>query len=172
MPDGGHQLFSSRGQGSATTWRPKLKRYIGLIDLVVLFAISLIVLELRFPQTLSSSLTNYELRNITVAALILISWLFFLWFNGSRDTNILGFGADEYKRIINAALLSFTFIAFVSYIFKLEISRGFVLMVFFHGLTVFIHRPEIIEKEFASFKKSGTLCFKSSIASLRRFGSS
>ena len=155
MLDGGHQLFSSRGQGSATTWRPKLKRYIGLIDLVVLFAISLIVLELRFPQTLSSSLTNYELRNITVAALILISWLFFLWFNGSRDTNILGFGADEYKRIINAALLSFTFIAFVSYIFKLEISRGFVLMVFSLGLLSLFIARRLLRKNLLRSRNQG-----------------
>ena len=155
MLDGGHQLFSNRGQGSATTWRPKLKRYIGLIDLVVLFAISLIVLELRFPQTLSSSLTNYELRNITVAALILISWLFFLWFNGSRDTNILGFGADEYKRIINAALLSFTFIAFVSYIFKLEISRGFVLMVFSMGLLSLFIARRLLRKNLLRSRNQG-----------------
>ena len=155
MLDGGHQLFSNRGQGSATTWRPKLKRYIGLIDLVVLFAISLIVLELRFPQTLSSSLTNYEIRNITVAALILISWLFFLWFNGSRDTNILGFGADEYKRIINAALFSFTFIAFVSYIFKLEISRGFVLMVFSMGLLSLFIARRILRKNLLRSRNQG-----------------
>ena len=141
MLDGWSQLFSNRGQGSATTWRPKLQRYIGFIDLVILFVITLFVLELRFPQTLNSSFTNYELMNITLATLILISWLFFLWFNGSRDAKILGFGADEYKRILNAALLSFTFIAFVSYIFKLEISRGFVLMVFSVGsMSLFITR--------------------------------
>jgi exopolysaccharide biosynthesis polyprenyl glycosylphosphotransferase len=71
----------------------------------------------------------------------LFSWLFFLWFNGSRDTNILGFGADEYKRLINATLFSFTSIAFISYIFKLEISRAFILLVFPFGLiTLFVSR--------------------------------
>ncbi len=155
MMDGWGQLFSNRGRGSATTWKPKLQRYIGIIDLVILFVIMIIVLELRFPQTLNSSFTNYELRNITLATLILISWLFFLWFNGSRDVKILGFGADEYKRIINAALLSFTFIAFVSYIFKLEISRGFVLMVFSAGsMSLFIAR-RILRKSLLRSRNQG-----------------
>jgi exopolysaccharide biosynthesis polyprenyl glycosylphosphotransferase len=98
-------------------------------------------LTLRFPQTWQGELSAYEIRNIFLALLVLVSWLFFLWFNGSRDTNILGFGADEYKRLINATLFSFTSIAFISYIFKLEISRAFILLVFPFGLiTLFVSR--------------------------------
>jgi exopolysaccharide biosynthesis polyprenyl glycosylphosphotransferase len=100
-----------------------------------------LILTLRFPQTWQGELSAYEIRNIFLALLVLASWLFFLWFNGSRDTNILGFGADEYKRLINATLFSFTSIAFISYIFKLEISRAFILLVFPFGLiTLFVSR--------------------------------
>jgi exopolysaccharide biosynthesis polyprenyl glycosylphosphotransferase len=127
-------LINKRGQGSALLWKPKLRKNLALFDLLTLiFSISF-VLTLRFPNTWQGRLSDYELRNIVLSLLVLGSWLFFLWFNGSRDINILGFGADEYKRLINATLLSFTFIAFISYIFKLEISRGFVLLVFPFGL--------------------------------------
>jgi exopolysaccharide biosynthesis polyprenyl glycosylphosphotransferase len=127
-------LINNRGQGSALLWKLKLRKNLALFDLLTLiFSISF-VLTLRFPNTWQGRLSDYELRNIVLSLLVLGSWLFFLWFNGSRDINILGFGADEYKRLINATLLSFTFIAFISYIFKLEISRGFVLLVFPFGL--------------------------------------
>jgi exopolysaccharide biosynthesis polyprenyl glycosylphosphotransferase len=134
-------LTKSRGKGSSLNWKPSLRKNISVIDFFsLLFAVTLI-LTLRFPQTWQGQLSAYEIRNIFLALLVLVSWLFFLWFNGSRDTNILGFGADEYKRLINATLFSFTSIAFISYIFKLEISRAFILLVFPFGLiTLFISR--------------------------------
>jgi len=115
-------------------WKPKLRKNLAYFDLLTLAISTALVLTIRFPNTWQGNLNDYELRNIILSILVLGSWLLFLWFNGSRDTNILGFGADEYKRLINATLLSFTFIAFISYIFKLEISRGFVLLVFPFGL--------------------------------------
>jgi exopolysaccharide biosynthesis polyprenyl glycosylphosphotransferase len=134
-------LTKSRGRGSSLNWKPNLRKNISIIDFIsLLFAVALI-LTLRFPQTWQGELSAYEIRNIFLALLVLVSWLFFLWFNGSRDTNILGFGADEYKRLINATLFSFTSIAFISYIFKLEISRAFILLVFPFGLiTLFVSR--------------------------------
>ena len=127
-------MTSKPGEVSTQLWKPKLRKNLAFFDLLTLvFSISF-VLTLRFPKTWQGTLNDYELRNIILSLLVLGSWLFFLWFNGSRDTNILGFGADEYKKLTNATLLSFTFIAFISYIFKLEISRGFVLLVFPFGL--------------------------------------
>ena len=115
-------------------WKPSLRRNITTVDFLVLTISITIILVIRFSDILKGALTNYEFRNIVLALLVLFTWIFFLWFNGSRDINILGFGADEYKRLANAALLSFTSVAFISYIFKLEISRAFVLLVFPTGL--------------------------------------
>jgi len=127
-------LIKKRGEGSTQVWKPKLRKNLAYFDFLTLVISTALVLTIRFPNTWQGNLNDYELRNIILSLLVLGSWSIFLWFNGSRDTNILGFGADEYKRLINATLLSFTFIAFISYIFKLEISRGFVLLVFPFGL--------------------------------------
>ena len=122
-------------------WKPKLRRNITTADILVLTVSITLILIVRFSDILKGPLTNYEIRNIVLALFVLLTWSFFLWFNGSRDINILGFGADEYKRLINASLLSFTSVAFISYIFKLEISRAFVLLVFPTGLlALFITR--------------------------------
>jgi exopolysaccharide biosynthesis polyprenyl glycosylphosphotransferase len=148
-------LTKSRGIGSSLNWKPNLRKNISIIDFIsLLFAVALI-LTLRFPQTWQGELSAYEIRNIFLALLVLVSWLFFLWFNGSRDTNILGFGADEYKRLINATLFSFTSIAFISYIFKLEISRAFILLVFPFGLiTLFVSR-RILRKRLLKARSEG-----------------
>ena len=95
-------MTSKPGEVSTQLWKPKLRKNLAFFDLLTLvFSISF-VLTLRFPKTWQGTLNDYELRNIILSLLVLGSWLFFLWFNGSRDTNILGFGADEYKKLTNA----------------------------------------------------------------------
>jgi exopolysaccharide biosynthesis polyprenyl glycosylphosphotransferase len=148
-------LTSKRGQGSSLDWKPNLRRNIAIADLIALILTLVFILSVRFPETWRGELTNYEIRNIVLALLVLGSWLFFLWFNGSRDTNILGFGADEYKKLINATLLSFTSVAFVSYIFKLEISRLFVLSVFPFGLLVLFVVRRILRRRLLRARNQG-----------------
>jgi exopolysaccharide biosynthesis polyprenyl glycosylphosphotransferase len=86
---------------------------------------------------------------------VLITWSFFLWYNGSRDTNILVFGADEYKKLINATIMSFTFIAFLSYIFKLEVSRAFVLIIFPLGLLLLFIVRRVLRRRLLSARNQG-----------------
>ena len=148
-------MTSNRGHGSTLEWKPKLRKSLAFFDLVTLTFSLAIVLTIRFPNTWQGNLSDYELRNIFLGLLVLISWLFFLWFNGSRDTNILGFGADEYKRLTNATLLSFTFIAFVSYIFKLEISRAFVLSVFPFGLLLLFIVRRLLRRRLLRARNKG-----------------
>jgi exopolysaccharide biosynthesis polyprenyl glycosylphosphotransferase len=112
-------------------------------------------MALRFPNTLQGNFTGYEIRNTFLGLLVLISWSFFLWFNDSRDTNILGFGADEYKKLINATLMSFTFIAFLSYIFKLEVSRAFVLIIFPLGLLLLFIVRRVLRRRLLSARNQG-----------------
>ena len=148
-------MTSKRGQGSSLDWKPKLRRILAAADFIALILTLVFILSVRFPETWTGELTNYEIRNIVLALLVLLSWLLFLWFNGSRDTNILGFGADEYKKLINATLLSFTSVAFVSYIFKLEISRLFVLSVFPFGLLVLFIVRRFLRRRLLRARKQG-----------------
>jgi exopolysaccharide biosynthesis polyprenyl glycosylphosphotransferase len=148
-------LTSKRGQGSSLDWKPNLRRNIATADLIALILTLVFILSVRFPETWRGELTNYEIRNIILALLVLVSWLFFLWLNGSRDTNILGFGADEYKKLTNATLLSFTSVAFISYIFKLEISRLFVLSVFPFGLFVLFIVRRVLRRRLLRARNQG-----------------
>ena len=98
------KLSSKRGLGNSFEWKTNLRKNIAVSDFLSLVLTLLVILTIRFPDTWNGNLNDYEVRNILLGILVLFSWLFFLWFNGSRDTNILGFGADEYKRLTNATL--------------------------------------------------------------------
>ena len=148
-------LNSKRGLGNSFEWKTNLRRNITLVDFFTLLISLFFVLTIRFPDTWKGDLNDFEIRNIFLGVLVLFSWLFFLWFNGSRDTNILGFGADEYKRLTNATLFSFTFIAFVSYIFKLEISRAFVLLVFPFGLFLLFVTRRFLRRRLLKARANG-----------------
>ena len=148
-------MNSKRGYGNSFEWKTYLRRSIQLFDVVTLFISLLVIFTIRFPKTWSGNLSDYEFKNILLGILVLFSWLFFLWFNGSRETNILGFGADEYKRLTSATLLSFTFIAFISYIFKLEISRAFVLSVYPFGLLILFISRRFLRRRLIKARNNG-----------------
>lgn len=153
MQDGRLKL-TNRLETISKQWQTQLKIKLTIFDLISLSMAISLVFSIRFPEIWRGELNSYEARNLVIAFVVLLGWLFFLWLNGSRDVKILGFGADEYKRLINATLLSFTFIAFISYIFKLEISRAFVLVVFPFGLlTLFITRRFLRKKLLVDRKK-------------------
>ena len=149
------KLNSKRGYGNSFEWKTYLRRSITLFDVVTLFISLLVIFTIRFPKTWSGNLSDYEFKNILLGFLVLFSWLYFLWFNGSRETNILGFGADEYKRLTNATLFSFTFIAFISYIFKLEISRAFVLTVYPFGLMILFISRRFLRRRLIKARDNG-----------------
>ena len=155
MQDGRSQLINSETMPIKKSWKESLKQRIFLLDLVVLFVAILIVFSMRFPEIWKGNTNAYEIRNLFIAFLVFVVWLFFLWINGSREIKILGFGADEYKKLVNATLFSFTFIAFISYIFKLEISRAFVLSVFPTGLALLFFSRRFLRKQLLIARKKG-----------------
>ena len=65
-------------------WKPKLRRNITTADILVLTISITIILVIRFSDILKGPLTNYEIRNIVLALLVLFTWIFFLWLKIGR----------------------------------------------------------------------------------------
>ncbi|PWU58262.1 polyprenyl glycosylphosphotransferase [Micromonospora globispora] len=68
-----------------------------------------------------------------VAPVLLLAWLISLKIQGSYDEEILGYGADEYRRVINASLRLAISIAVVAFVVDFRISRGFLALAFATG---------------------------------------
>ncbi|WP_255470664.1 sugar transferase [Pseudarthrobacter sp. B4EP4b] len=64
----------------------------------------------------------YALTSMALAP----AWWLMLGAWSSRESRILGSGADEYKRVAAASLWLFGFIAIVSYVLRIDTARGYV----------------------------------------------
>ena len=65
-------------------------------------------------------------------------WLVMLRLQGSYQVEIFGAGADEYKRVLNASVLTAALIGVGSYLAKYELSRGFFVLSFVVGTTALL----------------------------------
>lgn len=68
-----------------------------------------------------------------VAAGLFVVWLVMLRLNRCYDDHVLGYGADEYRRVVGASLRLAGAIAIVGYLIDLGISRGFLGITFLVG---------------------------------------
>lgn len=116
-------------------WRTRYGRALFWADAAaVLWAMSG-ALVLRFGARDDDELiTSHGEPYITVTLVLAATWWVMLGLWGSRDTTILGYGTEEYKRLLSASFWLFGLIATVSYVFRLETARGYVALALPAGI--------------------------------------
>jgi len=110
-----------------------MQRYVRRVSItdVAVLVISVLVAHIgKFGQNLHGPQTTYGIGYTTLGLGIVASWWITLHLSGSRAWNILGSGAKEYQRILNASFLLFGAMAIVSLLFKLDLSRGYLGITF------------------------------------------
>ncbi len=84
-------------------------------------------LILRFGNNSGHELIRVDSQHyILVTVVLSIVWWVMLGLWGSRDTTIMGYGTEEYKRVLSASFWLFGLIATISYLFQLDTARGYV----------------------------------------------
>ena len=69
-----------------------------------------------------------------VGPLMVLGWIVAIGLGGGYSNSALGEGTDEYKRVLNAALLTGGAMSVVCYLGKLPLSRGYFLLLFALGV--------------------------------------
>lgn len=69
-----------------------------------------------------------------VSVSIVVTWLVVLSAFGTRDHRIIGSGTLEYRRIVDATFVLFGIFAMVSFLFRIELGRGYLLTALPLGL--------------------------------------
>ncbi len=92
------------------------------------------VLRWTIPYNLDISDSTY----VFFALIVVVAWLAALALMGAYDTRILGVGSEEFKRVVTASAAVFALVAIVAFAFKLDLSRGFVLITFVTGITLLL----------------------------------
>lgn len=108
-------------------WRKRHTRILAWVDAaVVLWAMSG-ALILRFGTTRGHELITTDGRPYIEVTIVLSAvWWMMLGLWGSRDTTVLGYGTEEFKRLLSASFWLFGLVATISYAFQLDIARGYV----------------------------------------------
>ena len=115
---------------SAVVWRMRM------LDGVLIFVSALAGETARFgPAGLADLFRNHPVDGARTFYAVLplalaLTWLVILQVNGAYDHRSLGAGPQAYASILRSTAACFTVLALVSYVFNLQIARGFVLVSF------------------------------------------
>ena len=101
---------------------------------VITAAVIGFVLRWTIPYNLDLSDATY----VFFALVVVVAWITALFALGAYDTRILGVGSEEFKRVVTASASVFALVAIVAFAFKLDLSRGFVLITFVAGLALIL----------------------------------
>jgi exopolysaccharide biosynthesis polyprenyl glycosylphosphotransferase len=122
----GHQervLWRSVGAHPRSAgWVVRYQRLTIAVDAACGLIAGVVALVGRFPGT-----TPPDLYAAATAGLPLI-WVGWVWMLGGYDPRFIGLGSEEFRRIINSAVSLTAAVAVLSYAFKLDFARGYVLL--------------------------------------------
>jgi exopolysaccharide biosynthesis polyprenyl glycosylphosphotransferase len=105
------------------------------------------------PQTTAFGL-DYAVVSIVLVAL----WLLALRLHNAYDPRLFGHGPEEYRAVAAATVRLFATLAIVSYLFKLELARGFLLVALPFGLTGLFLARWIWRRWLGAQRAEGRLC--------------
>jgi exopolysaccharide biosynthesis polyprenyl glycosylphosphotransferase len=75
-----------------------------------------------------------DLASRTSGPLLVLGWAFVIALGGGYRRQVLGGGADEYKRVLNATLAYMGMVALALFMTQADVSRNFFLLFFLLGL--------------------------------------
>lgn len=65
-----------------------------------------------------------------VSGLLVLGWLVLLHFQDAYDGRVSGHGVQEYRAVFGASMQLFSVLAIVSFVFRLDFARGYVMIAF------------------------------------------
>ena len=127
-------------------------------DWLIIYAAVTIAFMVRFGVS-SEKTTNgpisisYEVLGLALT----FSWLAILGLYRTGDTRILGEGPEEYRRVIQATLITFGVLGVFSLAFKLDMSRGYLAVAFPLGLIGLLASRVLWRRKLRAARSSGDL---------------
>lgn len=121
----------SRNASWLGSWYSKYRLLVLVTDACVIAFTMVMSYIVRFGRDLDAS-------TFGMAAGLVIGTVWFVSLTESRGRKIVGSGTDEYRRVVNASLLSFGLVAIVSYLAMAEISRFYFAMALPLGMVLLV----------------------------------
>lgn len=121
-------------------WKRAYAMRLRITDSAVVLLSVFAAVQLRFGDFDDPALPSefvaigYPLLSVVIG----ITWLAALAMLSSRDHKVIGNGAVEYKRVLDATFRTFGAFAIIAFAFKLPIARGYLLVALPLGLSLLL----------------------------------
>lgn len=112
--------------GTVSDWRTVAARRLRVVDAFVVAWAVTGAFVVRFGVEPAFVVSGQELTYLFLSVGLAVAWWLMLGAWNSRQTRVLGAGADEYKRVAAATLWLFGLVAIVSYVLRIDTARGYV----------------------------------------------
>jgi exopolysaccharide biosynthesis polyprenyl glycosylphosphotransferase len=117
----------------------RVARWIAITDALVVIWAVIGAHILRFSSLpilgqAASTTSSLELEYSWVSAAVVVLWLWVLRLHNVYDARMFGHGPQEYRAVVTGTWRLFATLAIVSYLSKIELARGYVLIAFPVGL--------------------------------------
>ena len=153
-------MKSARAIATQASELQRFRRWLVLSDLMVttwaLLGAHLLRFGPEFRELQGRALL--ENRYTLISILVVISWMVTLAIYGAYDIGQFGHGPEEYRDLARATLVLFAGMAMVSYILKLEVARGYVLIALPLGLIGLTLTRWLWRRWLAHQREQGKLC--------------
>lgn len=136
------------------SWQRRLVRTVRLTDLAMLGAALLIVPLVRFGGDLTA-VTHQGIPYALISLLIAALWWVALGVADSRSLQVLGTGSTEYRAVVNASLAVYLLVTTVSYLFVMQLARGYILLLFPLGGLLLLLGRRWVRRRLARARLSG-----------------
>src|SRR5687767_14704494 len=143
-------------QGVKSSWTRTYVRRLAVTDAAVIFASVAIAQLVRFgtaPATFPSEVMVYSYT--AVSAVLILAWVSALILFRSREPCVVGTGVEEFRRVARASTALFGTVAIVSFLFKLEVARGYLAVALPLGMMTLLLTRRLWRRWLAKQRSQG-----------------
>jgi exopolysaccharide biosynthesis polyprenyl glycosylphosphotransferase len=144
--------IGQRMTGHAT--RRSLLRVLVGLDALVALSVLTVAFVIRFGTT---DLILGPIDYRVVIPLVAVAWVLAIALRDGYDHRVLGEGADEYKRILEATFLAFATTAISAYALKVDVARGVIMAAFPIGAVLLCAERYVVRQWLVRRRAAGAL---------------
>ena len=133
--DTGQLVRIALGAYRRPSWKTRLVRRTGFVDAVAVAVAVGTAFLVRFDGIGG---TAPDLDYLVISIGLLVAWLGALRIAFSREGRLIGTGAPEYARVVNATIALFGAVAIIAYLVRYDLARGYVAIALPVGLVLLL----------------------------------
>jgi exopolysaccharide biosynthesis polyprenyl glycosylphosphotransferase len=127
------------------------------LDLVVILAATIAAVICRGQSLVFREPADVSDTVGLAAPLVVIGWLAIIWFLGGYRDDVFGAGTDEYKRVLNAGLMTAGLLCVICYLGHIALSRGFFVLLVTIGIPALILERRLLRRLIHRARVNGAL---------------